>query len=354
MSETATSGIGIDGTTGVITTSGLEALAMQNVEVGAESTLAFNEDMIKVLLHDVRTPWTVVLGFLDLAKGDDSRYEPIWEAAKEFYNQIETLMENYFKSALVVGINGSIFTEDIQDLQVRLTKLGRNVQKYDRKTDKNVYSLLENSFGQISDKLNQITKISNKYGEFKIEKEEFSVEEAIGDAKKEVYNLAAQKKISILVTNDYKGNICTNQTAFTSLIENYLSNAIKYSEPGKEVTVNVYQNEERIMIEVSDNGIGMTEEEQSKAFEMGYMAPMDLAELHRLDLHTNNRRGLGLGLTKQIAERLGGRVSVKSQKGRGSIFYLEMPIGIKDRKDRRQSADVANVNPEPMAVDYAA
>ncbi len=329
MTRTATSEI----IWGRETTPELETLLAGINNAGLESTMDFNREKTKSLLHNLNTQWTIVLGYLDCAKTEatrydskDTRYDSIYELANKFYTQTQRMIN----SAVTVGIDGSMFSNEITDLQKKLKIINDNVVKIDDKKQysQGITAALEN----ISNKLDKIAHITYN-DSFKIEKKEFDVEEAIEEAKNQVYELAARKNIRITVNCDYKGSINTNRIAFiNSIIENYLSNAIKYSKQGKEVTINAYQNGDEVVIKVADNGIGMTEDEASKAFDEGYMAPIDLNELQRLNLHTNYRSGFGLSLAKKIAERLEGRVSVASQKGKGSTFYLNMPLGIKDKQ----------------------
>ena len=77
--------------------------------------------------------------------------------------------------------------------------------------------------------------------------------------------------------------------------------------------------EERIIFEVRDNGIGIAPADQQRIFEKFFRAT-------RRGFQHDRGTGLGLTIVKSIAEHHGGRVWLESQLGRGSVFYLEIPI----------------------------
>ncbi|MBS3158785.1 HAMP domain-containing histidine kinase [Candidatus Woesearchaeota archaeon] len=306
----------------------LEAIVKAEIDNGVDESL--NSKLVRIILHDLKNSWTIVLGFLDVAKLEDIRYEPVHESTFEFYKQIRGMLDNYLGSALLAGVNDDVLRAEINVLQERLKCIERSVKYYDNKTGRDAYSMIQNALRNINEKLKELADI-NPGEDFVIDKEEFDVEELLRHARKGIEGLADKKRIRIRQDVRYDGRICSNQRVLTSLVENYLSNAIKYSEPGMEIMIRAYQKEDKVMIEVSDQGIGLSEEDIYKVFERKYMVPIDRESLERLKLLERDRKGIGLWLTKEIAEKLGGNVGVRSIKGKGSTFYLEMPIGIKDK-----------------------
>lgn len=97
---------------------------------------------------------------------------------------------------------------------------------------------------------------------------------------------------------------------------NLLDNAVKYTLAGGAVTVEVKNYELFSAIRVSDTGPGISEGEQSKVFGRFYRAP---------GAYQAEGVGIGLYLTRQIAEKQGGYVKVKSTPGKGSTFSLYIP-----------------------------
>ena len=102
---------------------------------------------------------------------------------------------------------------------------------------------------------------------------------------------------------------------------NLVTNAIKYSPEKAKITIRVYDvlEEERLMIEVEDDGQGVSAKHQRRLFERFYR--VDKARSQSL-----GGTGLGLSIVKNIAEKHGGSVSVESQLGSGSTFTFRLPL----------------------------
>ena len=127
-----------------------------------------------------------------------------------------------------------------------------------------------------------------------------------------------QTKAQIVVKDLPK--ILTNPTEISRVLQNLLENAIKFSGANNPyIEVDATKKEEEWLIWVCDNGVGITEEFQSKIFQTFY----------QLD-STDDSSGIGMGLTvcQKIVEGFGGTMGVKSTKGKGSTFYFTLPIEI--------------------------
>ena len=101
-------------------------------------------------------------------------------------------------------------------------------------------------------------------------------------------------------------------------VVNLLDNAIKYSEPESAIAVKVVQKNSEIIISVEDYGSGIAQKHLPRLFERFYR--VDKARSRQL-----GGTGLGLAIVKHIAQAHGGRVSVKSTLGKGSVFTIHFP-----------------------------
>lgn len=106
--------------------------------------------------------------------------------------------------------------------------------------------------------------------------------------------------------------------ALASVISNLVSNAIRYTPKGGQVVLRCGATADWVWAEVADTGIGMTPEARSHIFELFYRAP-EASALERQGL------GLGLALVRQLIAAHNGRVEVKSEPGRGSVFRVLLP-----------------------------
>jgi signal transduction histidine kinase len=103
------------------------------------------------------------------------------------------------------------------------------------------------------------------------------------------------------------------------VLMNMLSNAIKYTPPGGEIEVDMTREETMACWSVRDNGIGIPRANQARLFEKFYRADNTVA------IETEGT-GLGLHIARVIAERSGGSLSCESEEGRGSTFFLRLPL----------------------------
>lgn len=102
------------------------------------------------------------------------------------------------------------------------------------------------------------------------------------------------------------------------IVNNLLGNAIKYTDKG-EVTVAVAIGNGKMTISVADTGCGMTPEEQQRVFNAFTRLP---------DAQGKEGVGLGLSITREIVQRLGGTINLASRKGNGSKFTVVLPVEI--------------------------
>jgi signal transduction histidine kinase len=106
---------------------------------------------------------------------------------------------------------------------------------------------------------------------------------------------------------------------FLQILANFLSNAAKFSKPDTDVLIKLNQIDSFVRVSVVDTGVGLSEESKSHIFEKFYQADSS-------DTRKKGGTGLGLAITKEIVERMGGRVGFFSTLGEGSTFYAEFPV----------------------------
>jgi two-component system sensor histidine kinase VicK len=103
------------------------------------------------------------------------------------------------------------------------------------------------------------------------------------------------------------------------IIENMISNAVKYTDPGGQITVGADILGGKMHLWVKDNGTGIAPEDHDKIFDRFFLAD---AGLTRAD----GRVGIGLHISREIVRRHGGDMWFESTKGIGSTFHFALPI----------------------------
>jgi two-component system phosphate regulon sensor histidine kinase PhoR len=112
-----------------------------------------------------------------------------------------------------------------------------------------------------------------------------------------------------------------NLDLFHIAMGNLVDNAIKYCTAAPLIEILLSSGNNLIVVEISDNGIGIAKDQLTHIFEKYYRVPTG-------NVHDNNGFGLGLYHVKNIVTRMGGRIKVRSSKNRGSVFTVEFPFSV--------------------------
>ena len=126
------------------------------------------------------------------------------------------------------------------------------------------------------------------------------------------------------------------------ILDNLIDNALKYTPEGGSVYVNVRGDGDRVLINVTDTGIGISAEDLGHIFQKFYRADNS-------DTRTIGGNGLGLYLVKQRTEAMGGKVWAESAFGEGSTFYVSLPRLTNDEYEKRMIV-VRNAKLQPQPV----
>lgn len=140
----------------------------------------------------------------------------------------------------------------------------------------------------------------------------------IEQAVEEVRPIAESRKINITVIKETDSSQAfIDPERITLVLINLLSNAINYTSPEGTVSVKTKTRGDKVEVSVEDSGVGMSPEVQSRLFGKFFRAPEAIL------MHPDGS-GLGLYIVKNIVARHGGKVMVKSEPGKGSIFSFEL------------------------------
>jgi PAS domain S-box-containing protein len=175
--------------------------------------------------------------------------------------------------------------------------------------------------------LNDVLDLSKiESGKLSLEHIDFSLDALLTRSKDLMAEKALQKGLSLLVSNqtpwrDLRGD----PTRLTQALINLLSNAVKFTAQGsvvlRAVPVDAASSPGLVRFEVQDTGVGIAAEQLDRIFE-----PFEQAD------NSTTRRyggsGLGLSITRSLAEQMGGSISARSEPGRGSTFAITVPLAM--------------------------
>ncbi len=180
----------------------------------------------------------------------------------------------------------------------------RMVQEID-KSSKITYKLLDKT----------LTWSRSQQGKIRIDKKLLNLKTLVKDSIETTFLNAKNKDIQILIEIQNSININGDNFTLSTAIRNLVSNAIKYTPEGGRIEIKAFEENDRIILKVQDNGIGMDKEMLGSLFRI---------DENNSTLGTNNEIGTGLGLIlcKEFIEMNNGDIEVESTIGKGSTFTI--------------------------------
>jgi PAS domain S-box-containing protein len=248
-----------------ITERKLAEVNLKAVNKELEQSIGDNADkelFISLLAHDLRNPFGVLLGYTELLLGGLHSHDRAY---------LEKLILEIYNSA------------------------------------QNSYSLLED--------LLKWSRIRN--GRYPFELQKISFKKICSDVVNLFSPLASAKKILINCSDDKGISLLADGDMLKAVLRNLVANAIKYTNLNGIIKISAEPIDSNVLFSVSDNGTGIERERIEHLFEI----------THSSTPGTANEKGTGLGLLicKEFVEKHGGKIWVKSEEGKGSVFYFNIP-----------------------------
>ncbi len=145
------------------------------------------------------------------------------------------------------------------------------------------------------------------------------VEELVRQAVDAARPAATEKGIEFDLDLEGLSELHADRARLAQVLDNLISNALKFTSPGGHVAVRTTQHADVVVIEVSDDGMGMSEEDQEQLFQRFFRTASATEQAIQ-------GTGLGLAIVKAIVEAHDGVISVESVAGKGTIFRVELPL----------------------------
>lgn len=178
----------------------------------------------------------------------------------------------------------------------------------------------------INDEAERLTRLINdilELSDIENRKEGKKTNIAVKEVAEDVYHLMQQsaesKGIELKYSLGEPVNIYGDEDRFKQMLINLVDNAIKYSDPGGRVEIGTDIKDNKLILWVKDNGVGIPKQHIDRIFERFYR--MDKARSR-----SQGGTGLGLAIVKHIVISFNGEIKVNSEVGKGSVFTVEIPL----------------------------
>jgi two-component system, OmpR family, phosphate regulon sensor histidine kinase PhoR len=189
-----------------------------------------------------------------------------------------------------------------------LEKTSANNRKY--------VDIIRHETNRLTEQVEKILRSALTEEKSQIEKKEVDLGDFFKNLEKTCHEQYASRMISWLFSIDQHLKTKTDINVLSIALTNLIENAVKYG--GTEVGISAFY-EHQLVILISDNGQGIAKSDQKKIFEKFYRVPEEQNQ------HNVKGFGLGLHIVKSSIKKLGGKISVGSELGTGSVFTIELP-----------------------------
>lgn len=206
---------------------------------------------------------------------------------------------------------------------------------------KDIVKTISNSGIALLEIINDILEYSKiESGKLNLELYPFNLEHTIYDVTRLLLFKAEEKNIELIFYfhTDCPEHVIGDAGRIRQIMLNLIGNAIKFTNTGQVIVEVKYQNDKdnNIHIEVTDTGIGLSNEQQETIFESFTQADSSTSRIY-------GGTGLGLAISKQLIELMNGSLNVKSELGKGSTFWFELNLQESSPPEKIEKVNLDNI-----------
>jgi signal transduction histidine kinase len=158
-------------------------------------------------------------------------------------------------------------------------------------------------------------------GKLSLEHERLDINDVVADAVEAAQPAARAKSIELSAETRTLPTIVGDRARLAQVLDNFVSNAIKFTPAGGRVIVTTTVCEDGVEVQVADTGVGVPPEELPRLFQRFFRT-------HAATTQAIPGTGLGLAIAKAIVDGHGGRIDVESEEGTGTIFRFRLPAAV--------------------------
>ncbi|WFD10232.1 two-component system histidine kinase PnpS [Tepidibacter hydrothermalis] len=280
----------------------LKYIKDKNISQGSEIIKLENKDILRANFVYLKNDKEEVKGLI-LVVQDITEHEKLDTMRKEFVANVSHELKTpitTIKSYTETLLDGAMDDKEI---------CGSFLSVIDKESDR---------MARLVSDLLQLSRMDHKKNNFNSSR--FDIDNLIKDIVNKL-DISFKEKNHIIKIGLCDKNIIINgdKDRIEQVIQNILSNAIKYTPDNGVVSINIKEEDEQAVISIKDNGIGIPKKDVSRIFERFYR--VDKARSRDM-----GGTGLGLSIAKHIIEQHGGDISVESEVGKGTEFKIKLPV----------------------------
>ena len=213
------------------------------------------------------------------------------------------------------------FKTPIATINLALSAIKNPKTIIDKKKVKKYLKMIYDENNRMHDQVENVLMISHlEKNELNIEKIRHDLNDIINLAISHLSLIVESKNGKITFQNQAKNTqIVGNETHLINVFVNILDNAVKYNNNRPQILINTKNINDKVIVDIEDNGIGMTKSVQSKIFDKFF-------RVSKGNIHNVKGHGLGLSFVKKIIDLHNGTISVNSELGKGSQFIISFNL----------------------------
>lgn len=263
----------------------------------------------RVLIAPIRASGAAITHFVEVAE-DITAYKKAQEEAKavlEMKDEFISTVSHELRTPLAISKQAiSLFSRGV---------LGEINDK-----QKEIIAIAGASLDRLGLLINDILDVSKmEAGHMELRKEKLDIVPVIKDIYRDWQLIAEVNKIRLkLAVPQTRLQLPIDKMRLTQILNNLINNAFKFTPPEGTVTIAVEEDDQGVTFSVRDTGPGIPPENLAMLFKK-------FVQLHRGTISGSQGTGLGLHIVKSLVELHGGRVGVKSEPGKETVFYFTLP-----------------------------
>lgn len=237
------------------------------------------------------------------------------ETANKYLNEISNEKDE------LIGIVAHDLRNPLSNIMTSADMLINDYQSLSDEEFLEILGYVKTSSEQMFELIKKLLDVNTiESGKLTIKFEDVNVNELVKKIINDFKSKISEKNINVNLLFTGKEFIAkTDKTALEMILNNLISNAIKFSPHGKNIYINISQNPEFTKLEIIDEGPGFSDEDRKKLYKK-------FSRLSARPTGNETSTGLGLSIVRKLIDNINARIECESEYGKGTRFIIELPV----------------------------